>query len=147
VSSADLLVLNKLDLVPSGAHDALEAALREFEPEAPILRAEHADIDLRLLFPPDPQGLREQRRARAEPAPAHSHESFAAEELVVEAGVGAAALLERLAALGALRVKGFVETAEGVRAVQGVGPRIELDEPSDPPARELLGRLVVIRRA
>ncbi|MBW2269754.1 MAG: GTP-binding protein [Deltaproteobacteria bacterium] len=146
VSSADLLVLNKLDLVPAGEYESLEAALREFEPEAPILRAEHADIDPRLLFPPDPQGLREQRRAQAVPAPAHSHERFAAEELSVEAGVTSTALLARLETLGALRVKGFVETVEGVRAVQGVGPRIDLDEPAAPPAPELLGRLVVIRR-
>jgi hypothetical protein len=48
---------------------------------------------------------------------------------------------------GALRIKGFVETAAGVRVVQGVGPRIEFNEPTEPPAAELLGRLVVIRRA
>ena len=39
MSSADLLVLNKLDLVPEAAVPALEAALREIEPEAPILHA------------------------------------------------------------------------------------------------------------
>jgi G3E family GTPase len=147
VSSADLIVLNKLDLVPESEHAALEAALREFEPEAPILHAEHADIDLRLLFPPDPAGTRQARRAAAAPAPAHHHESFASEEIVIEAGITAAALLERLASLGALRVKGFVETSQGVRAVQGVGARVDLDEPSAPPPPELLGRLVVIRRA
>ena len=147
VSSADLLVLNKLDLVPESAHDALEAALREIEPEAPILRAEHADVDLRLLFPPDPAGLRAQRRAVAEPAPPHAHEQFDAEEIAVEAGIDEATLRERLEGLGALRVKGFVELAEGVRAVQGVGPRLDLDEPAAPPDAALLGRLVVIRRA
>ncbi len=147
VSSADLLVLNKLDLVPASEHAALEAALREFEPEAPILRAQHADIDPRLLVPPDPQGLREQRRAQSAPAPAHSHEQFEAEEIAIEAGISADALRDRLQTLGALRVKGFVETSEGVRTVQGVGPRIDLDEPAAPPAPELLGRVVVIRRA
>ena len=147
VSSADLLVLNKLDLVPASEHAALEAVLREFEPEAPILRAEHADIDPRLLFPPDPQGLRQRRRAQPAPAPAHSHEQFEAEEIAIEAGISADALRERLLTLGALRVKGFVETSEGVRTVQGVGSRIDLDEPAAPPALELLGRLVVIRRA
>ena len=147
VSSADLLVLNKLDLVPASEHAALEAALREFEPEAPILHAEHADIDPRLLFPPDPQGLRAQRRAQpALPMP-HSHEQFEAEEIAIEAGISAEALRERLETLGALRVKGFVETSEGVRTVQGVGPRIDFDEPAAPPAAEMLGRLVVIRRA
>ena len=147
MSSADLLVLNKLDLVPEAEHDALEAALRELEPEAPILRAEHADVDPRLLFPPDPAGLRARRRAAAEAPPAHSHERFAAEEIAVAPGTPETVLRERLAGLGALRVKGFVELAEGVRAVQGVGPRIDVEPPHTPPAPELLGRLVVIRRA
>lgn len=147
VSSADLLVLNKLDLVPDVAWDDLEAALREIEPEAPILRAEHADVEPQLLFPPDAAGARAARRAAAGPVQPHSHESFAVEELSVEPGLREAALLERLAGLGALRLKGFVETQAGVRAVQGVGPRIELDAPVEAPAPELLGRVVVIRRA
>jgi hypothetical protein len=33
-----------------------------------------------------------------------------------------------------------------VRLVQGVGPRIELVVPESPPPRELLGRVVLIRR-
>ena len=50
-------------------------------------------------------------------------------------------------ALGALRSKGFVETAEGLRLVQGVGPRVELTPPRETPAPSLVGKLVVIRRA
>ena len=57
------------------------------------------------------------------------------------------ALRERLAALGALRVKGFVALRDGVRAVQGVGSRIDIEPPQEPPPAELVGRLVVIRRA
>jgi len=40
-----------------------------------------------------------------------------------------------------------VRTREGVRVVQGVGARIELSVPDSPPPEELVGRLVVIRRA
>lgn len=146
VSSADLLVLNKLDLVPEGALPALEAALREIEPEAPILHAVQGDVDLDLLFPPDLEGLRARRRAEAAEPPAHSHEHFETEELTVEAGVEPDALLGRLERLGALRAKGFVETSLGLRLVQGVGARIELEEPPRPPPPELVGRVVVIRR-
>ncbi len=147
VSSADLLVLNQLDRVPEDAVPALEAALREIEPEAPILHAVQGDVDLDLLFPPDPEGLRARRRTeRAEP-PAHSHDHFATEELTIEAGIDPDALLKRLERLGALRAKGFVETTHGPRLVQGVGARIELEEPSQPPPPELLGRVVIIRRA
>jgi G3E family GTPase len=145
VTSADLLVLNKLDLVPEAAHDPLERRLRELEPEAPILRAVQADVEPDLLFPPDVRGLRARRRESGAAPPPHHHEDFAAEEVEVPRGIEEAALRARLAGLGALRVKGFAVTADGPQLVQGVGARIELEPAPDAPA-ELLGRLVVIHR-
>jgi cobalamin biosynthesis protein CobW len=146
VSSADLLVLNKVDLVPYEELPRLESMLREIEPDAPLLRAVHGDIDPMLLFPPDPDGLRRRRRmAGASPAP-HRHEDFDTEVLPVEPGVDSEALVAQLLALGALRCKGFVSTSAGVRLVQGVGARIELSEPSVLPPARLLGQIVVIRR-
>jgi cobalamin biosynthesis protein CobW len=148
VSSADLLVLNQLDRVGESAIPRLEARLREIEPDAPILRAVHADVDPRLLFPPDPAGRRAQRREGAGEARAdHHHERFEAEEIAVGPEIEADALVARLRAISALRVKGFVRTSDGVRVVQGVGPRIELAAPDAEPREELVGRLVVIRRA
>jgi cobalamin biosynthesis protein CobW len=147
VSSADLLILNQIDQVPEEALPAIEARIREFEPEAPILRAVHCDVDLALLFPPDPAGARARRREVAEAVPhEHHHDRYVAEDVSVEDGVAEDALLERLEALGALRVKGFVRTADGLRVVQGVGARIELDDPREPPPPELVGRVVVIHR-
>ncbi len=152
VSSADLLVLNQLDRVAVSEIPRLEALLREMEPEAPILHAVHADVDPRLLFPPDPKGRRALRREAGRSAGGgahadHRHERFEAEELAVEPGVEAEALVARLRACGALRVKGFVRTREGVRVVQGVGVRVELSSPDGAPPEELVGRVVVIRRA
>ena len=147
VSSADLLLLNQLDRVGASEIPRLEARLRALEPEAPILRAVHARVDPDLLFPPDPTGLRAARRARATPPPPHSHEQFHAEEIALEPGLSSAALLAKLRALGALRIKGFVETLEGLRVVQGVGPRVELVRADTPPPRDLVNRAVVIRRA
>jgi hypothetical protein len=46
-----------------------------------------------------------------------------------------------------VRAKGFVETSEGVRVVQGVGPRIELAAPESPPDPERLGLVVLVHRA
>jgi cobalamin biosynthesis protein CobW len=149
VSSADLLILNQLDRVAEAEIARLEAALREIEPEAPILRAVQAEVDPRLLFPPDPQGLRAERRAAAPAAGAadHRHERFSAEEIFVEPGLEPEALVARLRGGSALRVKGFVRTREGVRLVQGVGARLELAVPDAEPPAELVGRVVVIRRA
>ena len=67
--------------------------------------------------------------------------------LPVAAGVDPEALLQRLRALEPLRAKGFVQCSTGVRLVQGVGSRIELSELDFDPAPELLGRLVIVRRA
>ena len=146
VSSADLLLLNKIDLVAEAALPGLEARLREIEPEAPIVRAVHADLDLALLFPPDPRGLRARRREAGAAPPPHHHEEFETESLAVEAGIDAEALVAKLRGLGALRVKGFVETSAGLRLVQGVGARLELGAVDEPPPTELLGRLVLVRR-
>jgi G3E family GTPase len=140
VTSADLLVLNKLDLVPAVRLGALEARLRALEPDAPIVRAVHGRVDPRLLFLP----AESSRSPRPAPA-AHSHEAFEAEELRIEPGIEPDALLARLRALGALRAKGFVSSKRGVELVQGVGARVELA-----PARgvdpALIGRVIVIRR-
>ena len=142
VSSADLLLLNKIDLISAGELDPLEQQLAEWAPGTPIIRSAHARVDPALLFAPDVADLAA-RPARVE----HDHEPFAAEELRIEAGVGSERLVARLEREQALRIKGFVETAEGLRLVQGVGPRIELSELAEPPAPELIGRLVLIRRA
>jgi cobalamin biosynthesis protein CobW len=149
VSSADLLVLNQIDRVDPDRLPALACRLRELEPDAPILRATHGRVDPDLLFPPDAAGA---RRGRADPAAAsahdgHEHECFATEVLEVRSGVAESELLARIRALGALRAKGFVRTRDGLRLLQGVGPRIELAEVQAPPHAELIGRVVAIRRA
>lgn len=147
VTSADLLLLNKIDLIPPAALPAVEARLRAIEPEAPILHAEFGDIDPAVLFPPDADGLRAQRRDAGEAPVPHTHEHFTSREVAIEDGVDPNALVARLRALGALRIKGFVTTAAGVRVVQGVANRIELGTPPGPVRRDLLGRIVVIERS
>ena len=147
VSSADLLLLNKLDLVAGQVLPKLEAALREIEPDAPLVRAIHAQLDPALLFPPDPDGVRERHRSEPSDIQPHHHEEFVAEELSVEQGAEPDALVERVRALAPLRAKGFVITSEGPRILQGVGPRIELSKLDFAPPAELLGRIVVIRRS
>jgi cobalamin biosynthesis protein CobW len=146
VSSADLLVLNKVDLVGESELGGVEARIRGLEPEAPLVRAAHADVEPALLFPPDTGAARAQRRQQPAAPPPHVHDDFEASEIAVESGAPPEALLARLQALGALRCKGFVETSQGLRLVQGVGPRVELSKVESPPAPAAVGRVVVIRR-
>ena len=144
VSSADLLLLNKLDLVETGQLDRIEQTLEGLAPGTPVIRAIRGAVDPALLFPPDPRGRRASRpEARAEP---HSHDAFCSEELQVEPGISETELAERLRGLGALRAKGFVRTSEGLRVVQGVGTRIEFGEVVADPPPALLGRVVVVYR-
>ncbi len=146
LSSADLIVLNQLDRVEAGEIPRLEARLRAIEPEAPIVHAVHARVAPDLLFPPDPSGLRASRREHPGEPPPHAHTAFLAEEIALEPGLASAELREQLRKLGALRIKGFADTREGLRVVQGVGARIDLVEADAPPPPELVNRAVVIRR-
>ncbi len=149
VQSADLLVLNKLDLVPEAQWDAIEARLRQIEPEAPCVRAVRGDVDPALLFPPE-LGARERLGAAPEARP-HHHEAFASEPWAPEPGLPIERLREQLARRcaeeGLLRAKGFVQTAEGLQLVQVVGRRIEIGPPPEPPPPAIVGRIVTIRRA
>jgi cobalamin biosynthesis protein CobW len=147
VSNADLLILNQLDRVPQGVIPALEAQLRELEPEAPILRAEHARVAPELLFPTDPLRSRERRRAESGGAAPHVHEAIESSVIELAAGTPWAEIAERVRREAPLRAKGFVRAREGLCVVQAVGPRVELEPvPAEPPP-ELVGRVVVIRRA
>jgi len=147
VSSADLLLLNKIDLIPQEALERVETTLRSLAPDTPIVRSIQGQVDPAVLFPPDSTGLRTQRRTtHPEPLP-HQHELFSTQEIRVEEGVEPDVLTARLRCLGALRAKGFVHTSHGLRLVQGVGRRIELAEVTLPPPAALLGRVVIITRS
>jgi cobalamin biosynthesis protein CobW len=146
VSSADLLLLNKIDLVPQASITELEAILHRMAPDTPVVRSIHGQVDASVLFPPDLRGLRAQRRAAGAQSMPHHHESFIAYELPVEDSIDPDILAERLRSLGMLRGKGFVRTSHGLRLVQGVGRRIELSAPSFSPPAALVGRVVIIVR-
>lgn len=145
VQSADLLILNKLDLVPEANWPGLEARLRVLEPEAPCVRAVRGDVDPALLFPPD-LGMK-RREGPAPTAPPHHHDQFVTAEWNPEPGLTTEGLRARLVSQDLLRAKGFVRTEEGVQLVQVVGRRVEIGPPPEPPPPALIGRIVTIRRA
>jgi G3E family GTPase len=145
VQSADLLILNKLDLVPEIAWPEIEARLRAIEPEAPLVHSVQGDVDMDLLFPPGAEEL--DRRGPAPCPPPHHHEHFVTSEWRPDPGLPCEALEAALTRDDLLRAKGFVETAEGTRIVQVVGRRVEISVPDEPPPAELLGRVVLIKRA
>jgi cobalamin biosynthesis protein CobW len=143
VSSADLLVLNKCDLVPVDSLDALEAELKKLAPDTPIVRCTQGILPPDLLFTPDPIRFAKRDRDRG-PQP-HSHAQFESEERRFGPMDGAT-LIATLRELGALRAKGFVETEAGIQLVQGVGRRIELSDAPPNLSPDFVGRVVIIRR-
>jgi len=146
VSSADLLVLNKVDLVGPDDLARVHAALRAIEDEAPIVESTHGDVDPALLFPPSAEEI-----DRAGPAPAsrpHHHEQFGTEIWEPPDDMTLEAIEARLAEEpGLLRAKGFVRRDDALHVVQVVGRRVEIT-PAEAPAPEgAPNRIVLIRRS
>ncbi len=146
VTSADLLLLNKIDLVPGETWKRLEAILYEMAPDIPILRCVHGQVAPDVLFPPDPDRLRARRRQAGEMSVPHHHEAFMTDILTIDDGIEPEALVAQLQSLEMLRAKGFVRTSRGLQLVQVVGRRIELTDVESIPRSTLLGRVVVIGR-
>jgi G3E family GTPase len=147
VCSADLLLLSKTDLVSEADSARAQVFLSRMQPGVTIVRASFGEIDSRLFFPPEP-GTRNAKRAEAvRDHAAHSHDEYVSEEITFAPGVAEIDVQEALERRAALRAKGFVRTAAGVRLVQGVAGRIELTTPAVPPPASLVGRVVVIERA
>ena len=147
--SADLLVLNKVDLLDDDALERAEATLRAIEGEAPIVRSEHGRLPPELLFPPDAGEV-----DRSGEAPAHDHDhhhdAFTTELWRVPDDASLESVEQELAQRceddGLVRAKGFLERDDTMQLVQLVGHRCEI-EPTDivPPA-ESVGTLVLISR-
>ena len=146
VSSADLLLLNKCDMISDRVLPQLETALNAMAPGTPIIHTVNARVAGEVLFPPDPTIYDRSRKQNKSALHSHEHETFEAEEIVIEANSSSEELITRMRQLKALRLKGFVQTTEGVQLLQGVGPRVDLMRPPSSPPSDLIGRVIVIRR-
>ncbi|MEJ8572279.1 cobalamin biosynthesis protein CobW [Microbaculum marinum] len=157
LSAADLIVLNKADLLGDAQIDALRETISGSVPRAvKVVAAREGRIDPAVLL-----GLLaaaeddlDARPSHHDGADDHEHDDF--DTFVVEIGEIAEpdALVERLKTVAEahdiLRIKGFVPVAgKPMRlAVQGVGARFRhaYDRPWGP-AEDRTGRLVVIAEA
>ncbi len=154
IACADLVVLNKRDLLDDAGIEKAKAAISRALPRSvKVLAATDGKVDEALLL-----GLGvgtetdiDNRRTRHDDEPEHDHDDF--DSFVVPLGEIAdpSALVARVAALAedfaVLRVKGFAAVADKPMRllVQAVGPRVthQYDRPwSAAEARE--GHLVVI---
>ena len=144
VSSADFVILNKVDLVEATQCQSIEQELEKTAPGTPIIRTTNGSVASEVLFTPDPSS---QAKRTNDAKQTHTHEAFESEELILEQGLAPETIIKHVQSYQALRAKGFVQTSQGLRLVQGVGARIDLVESSASPPAHLLGRIVIIRRS
>ena len=150
---ADLIVLNKTDLVDAEARARVEAEIRATVPRAKLVAAREGRLDAALLLGLDARAEDDlaQRPSHHDGEAEHDHDDFDSFVVPVEPVAEPDAFLRRLAEVASahdvLRIKGFVAVpGKPMRLlVQGVGTRFEkrFDRPwAANEARE--GRIVVI---
>lgn len=134
--AADMVVLNKTDLVDASGLERVEAELnRHMRPGTRILRASHGQVDavallgLGLATEDNLEG-RESHHEKEHDGVPHEHDDFDSFSIALPPENDRNALLARIeAAIKAhdvLRLKGFaaIEGANARLAIQAVGPRI-----------------------
>jgi G3E family GTPase len=124
IEGADILLLNKIDLVEAGQIKQLETKLREINGAATIIRTKRCRIDPELLF-----GIPQSRKKKIAP-PVHEHQPEFESFTFSSDKTFARDCFERFAdALPAavLRAKGFVRFADGAQLFNFVAGRWELE--------------------
>jgi G3E family GTPase len=121
LSAADIIILNKADLVPEHALDATGRWLSDAFDGARVVTAVHSELPSAVVL--------DSYLGRERDDHAHVHhqvDAFETTSFAPQGPVDATRLAERLAdpELGLLRAKGFVETHDGTcMAIQVVGHR------------------------
>lgn len=160
LQSADLAVLNKCDLVSNETLIHAKNRIYTIANDVPIIEVIHGRVSLGIAFPDAPAdqtaatrhlpasqdaSTHDHDHASHRHESAHSHQAWESFEVAFASPTDEITVASTIRSLGAVRAKGFVQTAEGPRVVQGVGRRLELVETTNiQPA--LLGRVVIIRR-
>jgi G3E family GTPase len=145
VERADLIVLNKMDLVADDGA-AVEGALRALNDVAPVLRAVQAEVAWEVILD---VGVTPRTAGVPEDPTYHHHPSYESCSVAVPGVVDEVALedfVERLP-VGVFRVKGIVATnAEWPwTLLNAVAGRVDL-RPIDPQPVPAVGQLVFIGR-
>ena len=124
IEGADILLLNKVDLVDAKQIESLETKLCQVNPSAPIIRTERCQIDPELLF-----GIPQSREKKVAP-PQHEHRPEFESFTFSSDNTFSRDCFERFAdALPAnvIRAKGFVRFPDNAQLFNFVAGRWELE--------------------
>jgi G3E family GTPase len=131
IEGADILLLNKIDLVDAKQIEPLETKLRKINPSAAIIRTKRCRIDPELLF-----GIGRERKAatpeRGSPIPdtTHKHQPQFESFTFTSDNVFSRDCFERFAdtlPANVIRAKGFVRFPDSVHLFNFVAGRWELE--------------------
>jgi G3E family GTPase len=141
IEGADILLLNKIDLVDAKQIEPLETKLRKINPSAAIIRTKRCRIDPELLF-----GIGRERKAMTLepgspiPATTHKHQPEFESFTITTDNVFSRDCFERFAdtlPVNVIRAKGFVRFPDSVQLFNFVAGRWEL-EPFEADRTELV---------
>ena len=147
IEAADLLLVSKIDLVDDAVRAETHALLARATHGKPIVDVRFGEVALSTLFSDASEPITPRTAGPHDEPHDHDHAQFVSRVVSFPGVVVAAEVVDALRALGALRVKGFVQTAAGPKLIQGVADRFTVEAPPVPPPDHLLGTLVVIDRA
>jgi G3E family GTPase len=142
IEGADILPLNKIDLIGPRQIDSLETKLRQINPTAAIVHAERCRIDPELLF-----GIGRERKIAP---PDHRHQTEFESFAFTSAKIFSRDCFEDFAnglPASVIRAKGFIRLAGGAQLFNFVAGRWEL-EPFESERTELvfIGKKIVIEK-
>jgi G3E family GTPase len=127
IEMADLILLNKVDLVSEEGIDGIQGRLKEINPSAPIIETVRCRVDPRLIFGQIP------RRERISPDPAEHEHAMASFQVLLEKPLDRGRFEKAVGDLPdrIYRAKGFVLFPEGRFLFNFVAGRHDLEAAPD----------------
>jgi G3E family GTPase len=145
IKAADILLLNKTDLITEGQQILIHQKLRDIHPTAPIILTKHGDVNPALIYGVDPQdteaGLKDQDSEDANHIH-HSHESygFSSYRISFTKPLGKELFIDGIRSMppAIFRIKGVVDLADAGKPMlfQYVRGRFEFSEFNNPNVQE-----------
>lgn len=138
VSTADLIVLNKTDLVPESHVLEIQQTIRNYNEDAAVYRTTYADVPAELIE----DGLVSHGRVgRSSNTPWNRPAVYTLQTPPLQTGTDSVRTFCQTIAPLTLRIKGILETSDGLLFVDGVCGQLEL---SPAPSRAPAGTLILI---